>query len=131
MTEGNEGRVEICFGGQWGTVCHSSWDNTDATVVCRQLGFGTEGRVYCIQKSILMYVYDFLDFSTHSVGAVGYRDSRYGWGTGPVYLDDVRCRGSEKSILDCSTGNRLYFGDVYPACKNHATDASVYCPTGK
>ena len=75
-----------------------------------------------------MYVYGLLDFT---VGAVGYLNSRYGWGTGPVYLDDVRCRGSEKSILDCSTGNRLYFGDVNPACKNHATDASVYCPTGK
>ena len=72
----HEGRVEVNYNGEWGTVCDNGWDNTDARVVCRQLGF------------------------VSSRSAVGSAD--FGQGSGSIWLDSVACDGSELTLASCS-----------------------------
>ena len=37
------GRLEVCVDGAWGVVCRDYFDDNDATVACRQLGYSPTG----------------------------------------------------------------------------------------
>ena len=44
-----QGRMEVCYNNEWGTVCHSGFGDAEgpraAMVACRQLGFSDQGRI--------------------------------------------------------------------------------------
>ena len=38
-----EGTIEVCFENLWGLVAEAGWTQNDAEIVCKQLGYTTEG----------------------------------------------------------------------------------------
>ncbi|XP_078535235.1 scavenger receptor cysteine-rich domain-containing group B protein-like isoform X3 [Lissotriton helveticus] len=70
------GRVTIVHNGVWGKVCDDSWDQKEASVVCRQLGCG----------GVQSYQYN----SSFGVSAL------------PVLMSNVQCQGDESALWKCA-----------------------------
>ncbi|KAL9984307.1 hypothetical protein ACROYT_G006583 [Oculina patagonica] len=73
----NTGRVEVLYAGIWGAISSFNWDINAATVVCRQLGYqaGAEAALANVV---------------------------YGPISGPVWLTNLKCCGSETNLTSCS-----------------------------
>ncbi|XP_041831255.1 deleted in malignant brain tumors 1 protein-like [Melanotaenia boesemani] len=69
------GRVEVYYEGQWGTVCDDKWGLQEAAVACREMNCG-------------------------SALAVKYK-AFFGRGHDQVWMDDIECTGHEKSLAEC------------------------------
>ena len=53
------GRIQLCLNNTWGTVCSDSIADhfASGSVVCRQLGFGGEGRCLPVQSASPCTIY--------------------------------------------------------------------------
>ena len=71
----SEGRIEVYFGGAWGTVCDDNWhDNMmNGKIACMQLGYINVSNVFDQSLS----------------------------GVFPNSLDDVDCVGNERNLFEC------------------------------
>ena len=54
-------------------------------------------------------------------------NASFGYGTGPIWLDNVDCGGIESKLIDCPAINAYYENHD---C-DHQEDAGVRCLTGK
>ena len=71
--------------------------------------------------TVFSFTYIYLTYPT-SVGVEVFRDSQFGHGTGPIFLDKLGCTGTESSLLQC---NR-FAGLGLHSC-DHSQDAGVRC----
>jgi len=94
----NQGRVEVYYNGEWGTVCSNGyrWDRIGPNVVCRQLGLGASG-------STLSYRY-------------------YEKGSGSIFLSNVMCSASDHTLAACG-----HYGVGITYSCSHSSDVGVIC----
>ena len=106
----HQGRLEVLYQGEWGTVCDDGWERSEnGEVACRQLGYANGVRRIHVETN---------------------QGAPFGRGTGPILLDDVRCEtGNESKLIDCNhrgwgEHNCVHDEDVGVTCWNQAVRVS-------
>ena len=125
----NEGTIEICINGVWGTICDDLWDNREAQVACRDLGYQAEGTLsnQYPYSNIPLFLTGTLTRLLITViyfhaGAVAVRGAFFGTGGGDIQLTNFGCQGNEEKLINCSS--------TTPQNCFHFEDAGVICPPG-
>uniref|UniRef100_A0A7N4PPY6 Lysyl oxidase homolog n=1 Tax=Sarcophilus harrisii TaxID=9305 RepID=A0A7N4PPY6_SARHA len=126
-----EGRVEVLKGGEWGTVCDHKWDLQSASVLCRELGFGSArealsgarmGQGEPRAEGGRAHLRISYRVAAVELGAtVSSRPLTPDPGMGPIHLSEVRCSGREASLWNCPHKN------ITAEDCSHAQDAAVRC----
>ena len=113
-----EGRVEVCYNNTYNTVCDDFWDELDAMVVCRQLGFSDPTSKFNLHSDCVNRIIP------AATGALPVKQAYFGQGSGDILLDDLTCSGREQTLLNCTTRTNK------PLSSNncdHTEDAGVKC----
>ena len=80
--------VEVCINNTWGAVCPNSFGESEASVVCRQLGFISQSQQVLI-------------------GFPGSGPILFPPGSVPIYLAGIDCNGTEESLLQCPLAEEI------------------------
>ncbi|XP_064596715.1 neurotrypsin-like [Liolophura sinensis] len=100
----SNGRLEVFYNGEWGTVCDDMFTDLTAATLCGFLGY--------------------------SRGYFAW-NSAFGRGTGPIWLDNVVCSGTETNIDQCDhipwgSNNCDHDEDVGLMCSNLPILSELY-----
>ncbi|NXH90968.1 C163A protein, partial [Edolisoma coerulescens] len=98
LVNGNDcaGRVEVFYNGTWGSVCSNRMSQLTAVTMCKHLGCGDGGGIAT--------------------------DFKYGRGSGPTWLDHIKCTEQHSSLWKCQS-------DPWDpqSCDNRAEETHITC----
>ena len=105
MAGGDEysGRVEICLGGRWGSICNSrrNWNDYTARVVCRNLGLNDSlGELEVM--SLYIKSRNKLHFFCIATTALLNIENLFGVGSGTPIIGVPYCSGRENTFSECT-----------------------------